>query len=261
MSRWCDGAGGVYASPVSPEALLALLGAFVIGLSKAGFATGLGMIVTPLLAAAMPARQAIGVLLPLLLAADGLTLAVYWKRWDFSLVRTLLVGTVLGIAAGTFFVASISDRALSFSIGIIGSILVILLIVRNVWFPGHAYRPPWPVGVAVGVAAGFSSTIAHAAGPIVALYLLAQRPPKEAFVATSGIFFAVNNALKVPPYVLSGLITPATLRADVWYLPGVPLGVGAGWLIQRLIPQRRFDFVVYALLLVTSLHLIIANAP
>jgi uncharacterized membrane protein YfcA len=241
--------------------LLPLVGAFVIGLSKAGFATGLGMVVTPLLATAMPARQAIGVLLPLLLAADALTLAVYWKQWDFGLVRTLLVGTIVGIAGGTFFVTSISDRALSFSIGVVGLILVGLLIVRNVWFPGHTYRPSWPIGVAVGIAAGFSSTIAHAAGPIVALYLLAQRPHKEAFVATSGIFFALNNALKVPPYIASGLITGATLRADLWYLPGVPLGVGAGWLVQRLIPQRRFDFVVYALLLLTSLHLIVSNAP
>jgi len=246
---------------VTPDVLLPLAGAFLIGLSKAGFATGLGMVVTPLLATSMPARQAIGVLLPLLLFADALTLAVYWKRWDFGLVRTLLIGTMLGIAAGTFFVTAISDRALSFSIGVVGLVLVSLLIVRNVWFPGHAYRPKWPVGIGVGIAAGFSSTIAHAAGPIVALYLLAQRPPKEAFVATSGIFFALNNALKVPPYVASGLITSATLQADLWYLPGVPLGVGAGWLIQRLIPQRRFDVVVYALLLLTSVHLIVSNAP
>ena len=62
--------------------LLALLGVFLIGLSKAGFATGLGMLSTPLMAQALPARTAIGVILPLLCLADVFTLAVYWRRWD-----------------------------------------------------------------------------------------------------------------------------------------------------------------------------------
>ena len=51
--------------------LLALLGVFLIGLSKAGFATGLGMLSTPLMAQALPARIAIGVVLPLLCLAQG----------------------------------------------------------------------------------------------------------------------------------------------------------------------------------------------
>ena len=53
-----------------------------MGLSKAGFATGLGMLSTPLVAQALPARTAIGVVLPLLCLADVFTLAVYWKRWQ-----------------------------------------------------------------------------------------------------------------------------------------------------------------------------------
>ena len=50
---------------------LPLLGAFFIGLSKSGFATGLGMLTTPLVASAMSARQAIGIVLPLLCVADA----------------------------------------------------------------------------------------------------------------------------------------------------------------------------------------------
>jgi len=68
---------------------LALLGVFLIGLSKAGFATGLGMLSTPLMAEAVPARTAIGVILPLLCLADIFTLAVYWRRWDLRLVACL----------------------------------------------------------------------------------------------------------------------------------------------------------------------------
>ena len=73
---------------------LAFLGVFLIGLSKAGFATGLGMLSTPLVAQAMPARLAIGVILPLLCLADVFTLAVYWKQWQTRLIVWPLVGTL-----------------------------------------------------------------------------------------------------------------------------------------------------------------------
>jgi uncharacterized membrane protein YfcA len=239
--------------------LLALLGVFLIGLSKAGFATGLGMLSTPLVAQAMPARAAIGVVLPLLCLADVFTLAVYWRKWDLRLVAWPLVGTAIGIGLATAFVTSISDLALRRSIGAIGLVLTLLLVVRNRFHPHAVYRPrPWE-GVLVGVAAGVSSTIAHAAGPILALYLLAQRLEKTRFVATSGVFFTVNNLLKVPPYVATGLVGASTLALSLRYAAAIPLGIAAGWWLNRLLPQRHFDAVVAGLMVLTSVHLLLGG--
>lgn len=237
--------------------LLAFLGVFLIGLSKAGFATGLGMLSTPLVAQALPARVAIGVVLPLLCLADLFTLAVYWKRWDAKLVLWPLAGTVLGIASATAFVSAISDLALRRSIGAIGLGLTLLLVVRNHFRPHAVYRPAWWHGVLVGLAAGFSSTIAHAAGPVMALYLLAQRLDKSRFVATSGLFFTVNNLLKVPPYVMTGLVDATTLGLGLRYVAAVPLGIAAGWWANRHIPQRHFDALVAGLMILTSLDLLL----
>jgi hypothetical protein len=239
------------------SSLLALLGVFLIGLSKAGFATGLGMLSTPLVAQAMPARTAIGVVLPLLCLADVFTLAVYWRRWDLRLVAWPLVGTAVGIGLATAFVTSISDLALRRSIGTIGLVLTLLLVVRNRFHPHAVYRPrPWH-GVLVGVAAGVSSTIAHAAGPILALYLLAQKLGKTSFVATTGLFFTVNNLLKVPPYVATGLIGAATLGLSLRYAAAVPLGIAAGWWANRHVPQEHFDAIVAGLMVLTSLELLL----
>jgi hypothetical protein len=241
------------------SSLLALLGVFLIGLSKAGFATGLGMLSTPLMAEAMPARAAIGVVLPLLCLADVFTLAVYWRKWDLRLVAWPLVGTAVGIGLATAFVTSISDLALRRSIGAIGLVLTLLLVVRNRFHPHAVYRPrPWE-GVLVGVAAGVSSTIAHAAGPILALYLLAQRLEKTSFVATSGVFFTVNNLLKVPPYVATGLIDATTLALSLRYAAAIPVGIAAGWWLNRLLPQRHFDAVVAGLMVLTSIHLLLGG--
>ena len=48
-----------------------------------------------------------------------------------------------------------------------------------------------------------------------------------------------------------------TLEADLRLLPAIPLGVAAGWLLNRLIPQGAFDALVYALLFVTSIQLLL----
>lgn len=238
--------------------LLPLLGAFFIGLSKAGFATGLGMLTTPLVASSMSAREAIGLVLPLLCVADAVTMGLFWKKWSARVLKGPLIGTVAGIALGMLFVNEVSNRALTLAIGIVGLTMVVLLLIRARWFPDHDYRPKIADGVLVGIAVGFASTVAHAAGPIFALYLLAQRMPKDVFIATNAVFFTVNNLMKVPPYVASGLITMETLARDVWLLPMIPVGIAAGWLITRALPQRHFDWVVQALLVATSIHLIVA---
>jgi uncharacterized membrane protein YfcA len=202
-------------------ALLPLIGAFLVGLSKAGLATGLGMLTTPLVASAMPARTAIGLILPLLCVADLLTMGFYWRQWDWKAIRELQIGGVIGIAVGMLFVTRVSNNALSLAIGVVGLIMAILLVVRERWYPDHVYKPRLIDGVLVGIATGFSSAIAHAAG----------------------------------------LITTETLRQDLRFLPMLPLGVAAGWALNRLIPQRYFDVAVQVMLFVTSLHLIVTSWP
>jgi uncharacterized membrane protein YfcA len=217
------------------------------------------MLTTPLVASAMPARTAIGLVLPLLCVADALSTAMYWRKAELEKVRSPLIGALVGIALGMLFVTRVSNHILTLSIGIVGLVMTLLLIVRARWFPHATYKPRLADSLAIGIVCGFSSTIAHAAGPIFALFLLAQRVSKEVFVASNAIFFIIINLLKVPPYMASGLIHMETVRQGVVLLPMIPLGVFAGWAANRMLPQRHFDVIVYALLLVTSLQLIISS--
>jgi uncharacterized protein len=246
---------------IIPGDFQAYLGVFLIGLSKAGFATGLGMLTTPLLATVIPAREAIGVVLPLLILSDLITISLFRKNWRLALIRWPLFGAVLGIAIAMFFVKSVPDHLLKLSIGGAGIFLTGLLIIRNVWYPAKTWNPSPTQASGVGAMAGFTSTLAHAAGPVMALFFMAQKIDKAVFVASNGLFFTLNNLMKLPPYLASGLINAQTLKMDLRFLPMIPLGVFTGWLLNRFLPQRHFNILVYALLLLTSAHLIFTNFP
>jgi uncharacterized membrane protein YfcA len=238
-----------------PTEIFPYIGAFIVGFGKAGFASGISLLQTPLIAYAVPARTAIGLVLPLLILADIMTVGTFWKQWDLRLVRWPIAGCVVGIGAGMFFVSGVSDHLLRQSLGVLALFLTSLLIVRDIWYPAKSYRPSWWQGALVGVLAGFSSTVAHAAGPIMALYFIAQKLDKRTFVATSAIFFFVTNLLKLPPYVATGLVNLDILKTALKLAPMLPLGIGVGWLMNRWIPQKHFVYVVYALLLVAGLDL------
>jgi uncharacterized membrane protein YfcA len=240
-----------------PQDWYPYLGAFLIGLSKAGFATGLGMLTTPLLATGMAPRLAIGILLPLLIFADFVTLSAFWKKWKLDLVKAPAVGALLGVAVAMTLVTQISERVLRVSIGATALVLTGLLIVRNIWYPTRVYRPSAWEGVLVGFAAGFSSTISHGAGPIMAIYFMAQKVDKGTYVATNAIFFTVLNLVKLPPYMAAGLVTTSTLAQDLRFLPLIPVGAAIGWLANRSLPQKAFEYLVYILLVLTSIQLLI----
>lgn len=233
------------------------LGAFLIGLSKAGFATGLGMLTTPLLATGMAPRLAIGILLPLLIFADFVTLSAFWKKWNLGLIKFPMLGALLGVAVAMAFVTTISERVLRTSIGATALALTGLLIVRNIWYPSRVYRPSWWEGALVGSIAGFSSTISHGAGPIMAIYFMAQKVDKRSYVATNAIFFTLLNLAKLPPYLAADLVTRDTLSQDIRYLPLIPVGAAAGWLANRALPQKAFEYLVYILLILTSIQLLV----
>ena len=89
------------AVPELSTILPAAVGVLFIGLSKAGFGGGLGMLTTPLCVLAFGAGGrdpsfAIGTLLPLLCAGDAFSLYHYWGKWERKNMLYLLPGVVVG---------------------------------------------------------------------------------------------------------------------------------------------------------------------
>jgi uncharacterized membrane protein YfcA len=108
----------------------------------------------------------------------------------------------------------------------------------------------------MGLFAGWTTMLANAAGPIMALYSLAVALPKFAYVGTMAWLFLIINAFKVPFSAALGLIDGGTLLFNAALVPAIVIGLAAGrWLTQR-IPQGLFDGLLLAFAAIASLRLI-----
>jgi len=106
-----------------------------------------------------------------------------------------------------------------------------------------------------GIVAGFATTVANASGPVMNLYLLSKKLPKEQFVATGAWFFFVLNLAKLPIYAWYHLMSRDSLMFNLIEVPMVLAGALTGrWLVQ-VIPQKVFESMVVVLTVLCSVAL------
>ena len=242
--------------------LPAALGVLFIGLSKAGFGGGLGMLTTPLCVLAFGAggREpafAIGTLLPLLCAGDAFSMYHYWGRWERKNLKYLIPGTVVGVILGVRLIGRFSPRQLNLAIGLLAVLFVAFQVIKERVFSAEgAFAPNHRIGVPCGIGAGVTSTFAHGAGPVVSVFLIPQRLPKEIYVGTTVLVFTWINWIKMPFFIAQGIVTRDTLLTGLCYLPLIPLGVWLGVWLNRRVSETLFLRLVYVFTLLTGLQLI-----
>jgi uncharacterized membrane protein YfcA len=230
--------------------LLGAFNAFTVGAAKSGVPGG-GTLVAPLMVLLVgDARYAAAWTAPMLTAGD-IFAVIYWRRHaDVKKLFSLIPWVVLGMIGGSFAL-SLNEHLLRRIVGgIVGVMLVLFILQRRGWF-SQVSR-----GASIyGVAAGFATVVANAAGPVMSMYLLSRQLTKEQFVATGAWFFFVVNLAKVPVYIWYGLFSKESLAFDAAMAPIVFAGGFAGlWLMHR-VPQRVFEWLVVALTTVSLVFL------
>ena len=231
----------------------------LVGIGKGGFGGGIGMVAVPFLSFVMPLPQAAAILLPILCVMDLFALAAYRGQYDAPNLRRLMPAGLVGIAAGGLAFGALDERWLRVVVGAVAvafSMQWVLGVFRFRGRPPDAKKPGVLSAAFWGIAGGFTSTIAHAGGPPVSVYLLPQRLPPTVFVGTTVIVFTMYNYVKLIPYSLLGQLSPDNLVTSLLLLPLAPLGIKVGrWLHDR-VDEVLFYRIVYGLLLITGLKLV-----
>ncbi len=203
------------------------------------------------------ARDATGVLLPLLIVGDLCAVCYFGKQAQWNYIRRLLPPTILGVVIGWVLMTQLNESMFKPLVGMIILSLTCIQITR-MWRPTWFEKFPherwfaWTLGMLVGI----TTMLANAAGPVMALYLIAVSLPKFELVGTVAWFFLVINVFKVPFSFNMGLITTQSLALNAVFAPAVLPGMWLGrWLIHR-VSQRVFDSLLLAFTAVFSLRLI-----
>jgi uncharacterized membrane protein YfcA len=236
--------------------VLAVPALLITGISKGGFASGGGNLAVPAMALLVPAPQAAAITLPVLCAMDLAGLRAWWGRWSGREMRAILPGGLAGILLGAFAFGLMGDRGIKLMVGLIS----LIFIARGLWVARHG--PPEPdspnrlKGGFWGAVSGFTSTLAHAGGPPLALYLYPLRLPRAQLTATTVVFFGVMNYVKLVPYAALGQLTASNLLTSLVLLPLAPIGVRLGIWLQGHISDKVFYRVIYVLLGTTGLKLV-----
>jgi uncharacterized membrane protein YfcA len=232
----------------------------LVGIAKAGFGSGVGVVATPILALTIPVTDAAALLLPLLICCDLFSVIHYRTNFDRRSINLLLPGALIGITVGalTFGYFQGNERILKIGIGALALAFVLYQVLRKA-IEGAVKRhtPSVFEGVLMGAVSGFTSTLAHAGGPPIAVFLLPQKLPRGLFVGTTVIFFAVINAVKLVPYQYLGLLKMGNLFSILLLSPLTVVGVKLGIYLNARFNDLWFNRVVYTVLFVTGWKLIL----
>lgn len=242
--------------------ITAICAVILLGIAKAGFGAGVGIMATPLLALTIPVTDAAALLLPLLIVCDIIALANYKMNFDRRNIKLLIPGALLGILLGGLFFGYFmdKDRVLRIGIGVL-SIAFVLFQFARAYILGvmKKHRPHAVEGILMGAISGFTSTLAHAGDPPIAVYLLPQKLAPNLFVGTTVVFFAFTNLVKLIPYGALGLLKIGNLMTIIVLSPLCYVGVKLGVYLNKHFTETWFKRLVYTALLLTGVQLIVGK--
>ncbi len=238
---------------------LLISGAVVVGLAKTGI-PGVNILFVGLLANAMPARQATGVILPLLILGDVFGVLLYRRHTEWRHLWKLFPWTAAGVVLGWLALGHIDDLQTKRMIGGILSLMVAVHFWRKSRSAPDenavAHAPLW-VAAGTGLLAGFTTLVANAAGAVMTIYLLAMRLPKMGFLGTNAVFFLLLNWFKVPFMVNLGLINRESLALNLWLAPAVVAGCLIGRYAAARMNQKVFETTALVLTVVAAVKLLV----
>lgn len=243
-----------------PWAWVALgLAAVITGISKSAIPGGSTLAVV-LFAAVLPARTSTAAMLLLFIVGDVFALIAYRRHAHWPTLLRLAPAVIAGLLVGFGFLALSDDAIVRRAVGVI----LLVMIAVTLWRRRRQNRAdavlPVHGGILLsasyGTLGGFTTMVANAGGPVMAMYFLATRTPVQVFLGTSAWFFAIINLVKVPFLTGLGLITPGVLLMDLVLAPLVVAGALVGLRIARRIPQQLFDRLVIVLTVAGSVYLL-----
>ncbi|MCQ1059259.1 sulfite exporter TauE/SafE family protein [Photobacterium sp. DNB23_23_1] len=225
----------------------------IYGIGKGGLGGALGIIAVPLMALVVSPTQAAAILLPILCVMDAFAVKQHYRSADYSILRQMLPGSLLGILLAGLFLSVTPESGFKLLIGVLSLLFSLQYVfggVKQDKKPGKVSAWLW------SSLSGFSSTAIHAGGGPASIYLLPLRLEKVTLIATMAVLFAIINLVKLIPYSLLGEFDTTNLMTALVLMPLAPIGVHMGvWLLHR-VSQEVVYRLCYLFLFISGVKLV-----
>jgi uncharacterized protein len=241
---------------------IAAIGSAVI---KNGVGIGAGIFMLPFLSLVLPAKLALGLGAPIMLVSDIAGVVNYWKEWNKKELLLLLPPAFLGIILGASMINAIPNELFRFWVGlfaiVFSSYQLLKLKISKPKLSGRwanrVSKPKNTLAVLFGFLGGVASSVIHAGGLVMSVYLIQSSKDKRAFVGTFVLFFAIANSLKVMAYMRIDILTAKMALLAAGISPLIILGGFLGNALNKRVSQKTFMVVVFAAILIIGINLLI----
>ena len=225
------------------------------GIAKSGLGGSISLISVPLMTVVMPLNQALAIILPILIFSDIIAVYRFRREFDFGTLKLLVPFAATGIIIGSFTFTYFSEDLLKLIVGIMGFLFAghYFLFKKEKTIPS---KKNFFKGAICSSIAGFSSFCVHAGGTPTSLYLLPLRMKKEIYVGTRIFFFTFVNLIKLPLYIGLSMTNFESFKQSAILFPVALLGILIGYQLLKIIEEKLFYNILYALIFVTSSKLL-----
>ena len=226
--------------------LLAILAGYTV-LGLTGF--GSALVIVPLLAWQWPLPEVVALTLMLDLPASLMHSGLNWRQVQWSELRRLLPGMVLGTAIGLWLTHHLHSRWPLLALGV-----YVAVVGLRALRAGQAHKPLAPRwALAYGLGTGIVEMLFGTAGPVVVAWLTRRLPDPHQVRASIPMVMSVAVLTVLAGMALDGRLAQPALwqRWGLLILPAL-VGVWFGHRLAHRVPVARLRQLICALLVLSG---------
>lgn len=208
-------------SSLFPIILVVCLAGFVHGVTGFGFA----LVAIPLLPLLMNLKEAVPLVVLLVLIASGIKLFTVWSHYSWRLGLGLVMGCCVGVPLGVYVLIRLDETLLRH---MLGGVMLLSGLNDLLVFRKESWRIPPCLGFSLGVASGGLAGAFNMGGPPAVMFVYSQPWNKEQIAAVLQLTFGLSTLLRLILFGWTGLLDSHVLRLAAWSLVPAILAILAG---------------------------------
>ncbi len=240
---------------MSPEYVVIFSALALSGLVKGALGAGLPVVAVPVLASFFGVPFAIAMMVVPTVVTN------IWQLWQFRRHRTglswlagLCLAAGVGIAVGTWLLASLPGHILGIILAVVVVAYIALRLARPHWHIPLALAAR--IAPAVGLVSGFLQGATGISAPVSITFVSSVGFSRPQFVFAISALFVSYSVVQVPSLIATGILTwHRLLLSGLAFLPILVTMPAGNWLAGRL-SRQAFDRLLLGLLAVIAVKLV-----